>query len=77
MNTQEFLQTFPAFRSSPDTMLKGLLTVGRRQLIPGGKQIYHEGDACSAIAFILAGDVRVYKIGQTGREITLYEIGPG
>lgn len=58
-------------------MLKGLLTAGRRQLIPAGKQIYHEGDACSAIAFILAGDVRVYKIGQTGREITLYEIGPG
>ncbi len=77
MNTHEFIQTFPAFRSSSDTMLNELLTAGRRQLIPAGKQIYHEGDACSSIAFVLAGEIRVYKIGQTGREITLYEIGPG
>ena len=77
MNNHEFIQTFPAFRSSSDTMLNELLTAGRRQLIPAGKQIYHEGDACSAIAFVLAGEIRVYKIGQTGREITLYEIGRG
>jgi len=77
VNNHEFIQTFPAFRSSSDTMLNELLTAGRRQLIPAGKQIYHEGDACSAIAFVLAGEIRVYKIGQTGREITLYEIGPG
>jgi len=54
-----------------------LLTVSRKQIVPSGTQIYREGDACSAIAFVLSGDIRVYKIGQTGREITLYEIGPG
>jgi CRP/FNR family transcriptional regulator, anaerobic regulatory protein len=77
MNTHEFIQTFPAFRSSSDAMLNELLSAGRLQTIVAGKQIYHEGDACSAIAFVLAGEIRVYKIGQTGREITLYEIGPG
>lgn len=35
------------------------------------------GDACSGIAFVLSGEVRVYKIGRSGREITLYEIHPG
>lgn len=39
--------------------------------------IYSEGDPCSGIAFIISGEIRVYKIGHTGREITLYEIGPG
>jgi len=77
MNTHEFIRTFPAFRSSSDTMLNDLLTAGRLQPVAAGTQIYHEGDACSAIAFVLAGEIRVYKIGQTGREITLYEIGPG
>jgi CRP/FNR family transcriptional regulator, anaerobic regulatory protein len=77
MNIHEFIQTFPAFRSSSDTMLNDLLTAGRLQPVAAGTQIYHEGDACSAIAFVLAGEIRVYKIGQTGREITLYEIGPG
>ena len=40
-------------------------------------QIYWEGDTCHGIAFILSGEIRVYKTGETGREITLYEIGPG
>lgn len=77
MNTHELIKSFPAFRSSSDMMLKDLLAAGKRQSIPAGKQIYHEGDACSTIAFVLAGEIRVYKIGQTGREITLYEIGAG
>ena len=77
MTTGEFVKAFPAFRSGPEALLKELLAVSRRQVVPSGTQIYHEGDVCSAIAFVLSGDIRVFKIGQTGREITLYEIGPG
>ena len=39
--------------------------------------IYSEGDTCADIAFILAGELRVYKAAEGGREITLYEIGRG
>ena len=77
MTKTEFLKVFTAFRNSSDAVIRELLAAGRHQVIPAGKQIYTEGDACSAIAFVLSGDIRVYKIGQTGREITLYEIGPG
>jgi CRP/FNR family transcriptional regulator len=77
MTKNEFIKAFPAFRNSPEGLTQDLLAVSRRQLIPAGTQIYREGDACSAIAFVLSGDIRIYKIGQTGREITLYEIGPG
>ena len=77
MNTRELIQAFPAFKSGPEGMLRDLLSSGRRQTIPAGTQIYIEGDSCSAIAFVLSGEIRVYKIGQSGREITLYEIGPG
>ena len=77
MTTSEFTRAFPSFRNGPASLLNELLTVSRKQVVPAGTQIYREGDACNAIAFVLAGDIRVYKIGQTGREITLYEIGPG
>jgi CRP/FNR family transcriptional regulator len=77
MTNADFLKVFPAFRNCSDADIKELLDAGRHQAVPAGKQIYTEGDACSAIAFVLSGDIRVYKIGQTGREITLYEIGPG
>jgi CRP/FNR family transcriptional regulator len=77
MTPSEFKTIFPAFRNSADELIRELLAAGRRQVVPAAKQIYAEGDSCSAIAFVLSGEVRVYKIGQTGREITLYEIGPG
>lgn len=77
MTPREFLKAFPAFRGTIDRLLDQLLSEGRKQTFPSGTQLYREGDACSAIAFILSGEVRVFKIGHSGREITLYEIGPG
>ena len=45
--------------------------------IPAHKDVFVEGDRADAIALLLSGVVRVYKIGETGREITLYRFGPG
>jgi len=77
MESREFVRTFPVFRAAAGGLVRDLLAASRQQPIPAATQIYREGDACSGIAFVLAGDIRVFKIGQTGREITLYEIGPG
>lgn len=45
--------------------------------IPAGKDVFLEGDHAEAIALLISGVVRVYKIGETGREITLYRFGNG
>jgi CRP/FNR family transcriptional regulator len=45
--------------------------------IPAGKQIFTEGDEVDGIALLISGVVRVYKLGLTGREITLYRFGEG
>jgi CRP/FNR family transcriptional regulator len=45
--------------------------------IPAGQDVFVEGDRVDAIALLLSGVVRVYKIGETGREITLYRFGNG
>lgn len=45
--------------------------------IPAGKDVFAEGDLVEAIALLISGVVRVYKIGATGREITLYRFGLG
>ncbi len=54
--------------------LRGELALKR---IPAGSLIYSQGDVCRAIAFVLSGGIRVYKTGENGREITLYDLGPG
>jgi CRP/FNR family transcriptional regulator len=45
--------------------------------IPAGHDVFADGDRVDSIALLLAGVVRVYKIGETGREITLYRFGLG
>lgn len=45
--------------------------------IPTGQDVFLEGDRVEAIALLISGVVRVYKIGETGREITLYRFGNG
>jgi len=45
--------------------------------IPKGHDVFIEGDQVDAIALMISGVVRVYKIGETGREITLYRFGNG
>lgn len=45
--------------------------------IPAGRDVFVEGDRVDNIALLISGVVRVYKIGETGREITLYRFGLG
>jgi CRP/FNR family transcriptional regulator len=45
--------------------------------LPSGKRLFSEGDGAQALALVVSGAVRVFKTGRTGREITLYRIGPG
>ncbi|MHB8174510.1 MAG: Crp/Fnr family transcriptional regulator [Nitrospirota bacterium] len=77
MNPQEFIEIFPAFQKMPERVVERILSVSRRKTIPAGTRVYSEGDYCQAFIFLISGEVRVFKMGETGREITLYEIGNG
>ncbi len=76
ISNSEFIETFPAFRGNP-ALVSEILSISNIKTIPGDVQIYSEGDSCSAIAFVISGEIRVFKIGEGGREITLYEIERG
>ncbi len=45
--------------------------------LPAGSTIFEEGDVCSTFAILVSGQVRVFTIGETGREITLYRFERG
>jgi len=77
MTVSEFNKIFPRLSNSEASLVKELMAASRVQEVPAGSRLYAEGDACAGIAFVLEGEIRVYKIGASGREITLYEIGQG
>jgi CRP/FNR family transcriptional regulator len=77
LSYEEFITAFPAFRNSPVELSREILSTASYRIFPAGMLLYAEGDTCSAIAFLLSGELRVYKAGEGGREITLYEIRGG
>jgi CRP/FNR family transcriptional regulator len=48
-----------------------------RRAVSKGTIIYEQGHPCESIPFIVSGVVRVYKIGESGREMTLFRVGSG
>lgn len=45
--------------------------------LSAGTVYLREGDSCAGVALVTSGRIRVSRSSPTGREITLYHIGPG
>jgi CRP/FNR family transcriptional regulator len=45
--------------------------------LPEGTAVCTEGERCAHLALLVEGAVRVHKPAHSGRDITLYRIGPG
>lgn len=70
-------RTLPILRQADQALQREFMQAAGYARIPAGSDVFFEGADVDAIALLLAGVVRVYKIGATGREITLYRFGLG
>ena len=77
VSKETFFSAFPLFRRERQAVLNRLLDNGVHTPFVSGTGLYHDGDRCRGIGFLLSGEIRVFKIGESGREITLYDIFPG
>ena len=74
---QRTKRTIPILQQADTQLVQEFQRVSFYARIPAGRDVFVEGDTIDAIALLLSGVVRVYKIGETGREITLYRFGHG
>jgi CRP/FNR family transcriptional regulator len=70
-------QVLPVLKEATSQLVREFQQVAFLTRIPAGHDVFLEGDSVDAIALLISGAVRVYKIGETGREITLYRFGHG
>jgi CRP/FNR family transcriptional regulator len=78
MITQDrLLQVFPAFRKAPPALVDSILSSGQYMSAPPDTLLLSEGQVCPGLVLMLAGEKRVYKATETGKEITLYTVDPG
>ena len=77
LTKKDFQQYFPFFRSCPDRMVDEMLASMKHHHFQKGQMVFHENDTCTVLGFLLSGDIRVYMLGEEGREITLYDVLSG
>ncbi|BAO45025.1 Crp/Fnr family transcriptional regulator [Thiolapillus brandeum] len=76
LEPEPFQSLFPEL-GDDEQLVEAVLSAGSQVQLPAGQHICMEGSTCSHLAFILSGRGRVYKLSETGREITLYRVEPG
>ena len=70
-------KTLP-FLSSPNERVRSkIMQFGALAELPKGALIFDEGAACTNLAIVLSGKVRVFKLSESGREISIYRIDKG
>jgi CRP/FNR family transcriptional regulator len=70
-------RVLPFLLSAAPKIKRDFIEIAYYAKIPSGREIFAEGDEVNGIALLMSGVVRVYKLSQTGREITLYRFGEG
>jgi CRP/FNR family transcriptional regulator, anaerobic regulatory protein len=68
---------FPVFSKAGHDLQTELFEHAKLVEIPVHQFICLEGNQCSGIPLVLEGRARVYKLSESGREITLYRVEPG
>ena len=74
---QRALAAFPFLNAADAAFQRVFFEHGMRVELPAGQFICMEGNQCAHLPLVLSGTARVYKIAESGREITLYRINPG
>lgn len=74
---ERIAKTMPFLNNADPELVREFRKSAFLARIPSGRDIFLEGDTVESIALLISGVVRVYKIGETGREITLYRFGNG
>jgi CRP/FNR family cyclic AMP-dependent transcriptional regulator len=71
------LRGIPLFAGLSDDALDRITRVSYARTYAPGEIIIFEGDPCEAVYFVVAGQVRVYRLSAGGREQVLARLGPG
>ncbi len=77
MTRTEILGKYSFYRNADPVFKREVENASVAVKLPPGTDYFREGGQCRQVALIGKGSVRVYKKGETGREITLYYVLPG
>lgn len=73
----QLLKVMPRLRNADARLQREFQQAAFFTKVAAGRDVFALGDQVNAIAILITGAIRVYKVGNTGREITLYRFSAG
>ncbi len=77
MNTKSILEQFSFYRQTAKSVRAMYADAAKRVSLSAGTVFYREGETIEGVALVGTGDIRVFKSGESGREVTLYHVRGG
>ena len=77
MDKLEILERFSFFADAPPRLRERIQRATSTVTLQAGDVFYNEGDLREIFAIVGRGDLRVFKVTDTGREIALYHVQDG
>jgi CRP/FNR family transcriptional regulator len=67
----------PLLSNAPDEFTTAFMQQASLAGLPSATTICHQGNRCQQLPILVSGQARVFKLSDSGKEITLYRITPG
>lgn len=77
MDKREVLATIGFYREASPDVRERIAGAAQHVSLETGDRLFREGDVANNIPAVGVGSLRVFRIGATGREITLYHVRSG
>lgn len=77
MDRMAFFQSLPLFRDLGHEPLRHLAAESRQCVFRAGETIFYQGEPGSTCHIIVQGRLRVFVVGEDGRELSVRLLGPG
>jgi len=74
---RETLAKTSFYRLAPMELQREIAQVANVVRLESGAYFLREGDSCEHFAVLVSGRMRVFKLAESGHEITLYHVGAG
>jgi CRP/FNR family transcriptional regulator len=74
LDKKDILERLDFYREAPPEVQSTISAAARYVRLAPGDFLFREGDASREFAAVGVGSIRVFRIGATGREITLYHV---
>ena len=74
---KEILEAFAFFQEVDKDLRQEILDSATLAHLSAREYVFRQGQTCDKVVFLGRGSVRVFKVGDTGRELTLYRVQPG